>query len=136
MAVRVLDHTADTGIEATAPSREALVAETLRGMFSLQADLVPEVAERQIEMRIPAGTDEDTLVDALSVVLTRSEIEDLLFCDFQVDRDGDEIVVRAGGVPFGSIDEPSGPAIKAVTYHGLVVEERDDGWFARVYFDV
>jgi SHS2 domain-containing protein len=45
------------------------------------------------------------------------------------------IDVEAGGVPTPAV-QAEGPPIKAVTYHGLVVEERDGGWFARVYFDV
>jgi SHS2 domain-containing protein len=32
--------------------------------------------------------------------------------------------------------EPTGPPIKAVTYHAVVVEQREEDWLGRVYFDV
>ena len=39
---------------------------------------------------------------------------------------------------FGVVDDVKigGPAIKAVTYHQLLVERTPDGWRAQVFFDV
>ncbi|HEY4584735.1 MAG TPA: archease [Acidimicrobiia bacterium] len=137
MAHRVLAHTADTGIEATADSLASLIRELLLGMFGLEATIEPSAAQRWITLRVEAPTPEDLVVDTLSELLFHSEIEDLVFCDFRVEMDRDELAVsvEAGGVPVGAV-EPEGPPIKAVTFHDLVAEERDGGWYARVYFDV
>lgn len=137
MAHRVLAHTADTGIEATADSLASLIRELLLGMFGLEAAIEPSAAQRWITLRVEAPTPEDLVVDTLSELLFHSEIEDLVFCDFRVEMDRDELAVsvEAGGVPVGAV-EPEGPPIKAVTFHDLVAEERDGGWYARVYFDV
>lgn len=136
MGHRILSHTADTGIEATADSLAGLIEEMMRAMFGLLASLPPGAAEQWINFAVEATTAEDLLVDTLSELLYRSEVDDLVFCDFQVRLDeGLKIEVEAGGVPTPAV-EAEGPPFKAVTYHGLVVEERDGGWFARVYFDV
>jgi SHS2 domain-containing protein len=136
MSVRFLSHTADSGIEATAPTFGALLAELLGGMFGLIASVHPSEAARWVTAHVEAANLEDLVVDTLSELLYHSEVENLLFCTFEVEADPERGVVdvRAGGVPYETV-EASGPAIKAVTYHGLVVEERDE-WLARVYFDV
>lgn len=136
MAYRILSHTADTGIEATAGSLAGLIEEAMRAMFGLIAVLRPDAARTWVAFEVAAAAVDDLLIDTLSELLYRSEIEDLFFCDFRV-RLADEgrATVEAGGIPVSEV-EPEGPPIKAVTYHGLVVEERDGGWFARVYFDV
>ena len=137
MSYRVLSHTADTGIEATGDSLSSLVTELATGMFSLVATIEPSAAVRWTKVRVESATPEDLVVDTLSELVYLSEIEDLVFCAFRVDSSPDAlaITVEAGGVPVAAV-EPSGPPIKAVTYHRLVVEERGDGWYGRVYFDV
>jgi len=137
MSYRVLSHTADTGIEATGDSLSSLVTELATGMFSLVATIEPSAAVRWTKVRVESATPEDLVVDTLSELVYLSEIEDLVFCAFRVDSSPGAlaITVEAGGVPVGAV-EPSGPPIKAVTYHRLVVEEREDGWYGRVYFDV
>jgi SHS2 domain-containing protein len=137
MSYRVLSHTADTGIEATGDSLSSLVTELATGMFSLVATIEPSAAVRWAQVRVESATPEDLVVDTLSELVYLSEIEDLVFCAFRVDSSPGAlaITVEAGGVPVAAV-EPSGPPIKAVTYHRLVVEEREDGWYGRVYFDV
>jgi SHS2 domain-containing protein len=134
---RVLSHTADTGIEATGDSLASLIEELATGMFSLVAPIEPSAAERWTKVNVESPTLEDLVVDTLSELVYVSEIEDLIFCVFRVDMSagGRAVTMEAGGVPVAVV-EPSGPPIKAVTYHRLVVEEREDGWYGRVYFDV
>lgn len=136
MPYTILSHTADTGIEATADSRTGLIGELARGMFCLMAEPVPCIAERQTEIVVASGSPEDLVVDALSELLYEAESTDTLFCGFKVTSVGEgEISVKAWGSSFGKVDL-SGPPIKAVTYHDLVVTETDTGWRGRVYFDV
>lgn len=135
MAHRVLSHTADTGIEATAETLTALIEELAIGMFALMARAEPSSAERWITMRVEAGTVEDLVVDTLSELLYHSETKDLFFCDVRVEGDATAVEVEAGAAPSHTV-APIGPPIKAVTYHDLMVVERDDGWYGRVYFDV
>ncbi len=131
-----LSHTADTGLEATSSDLAGLIAELALGMFELMAPVDPCPADRQSTAEIAASTVEDLVVDCLSELLYLSEVEDTHFCRVEVEPTGDKAVtVRLWGVPTPSV-EPTGPPIKAVTYHQLEVARRDEGWFGRVYFDV
>jgi SHS2 domain-containing protein len=131
-----LSHTADTGLEATAPDLGRLIVEMATGMFELMATVDPCPDEWQHFATIEARSNEDLVVDCLSELLYMSEIEDTHFCRFEVSESGEsEVTVKMAGVPTSSI-ELTGPPIKAVTYHALEVTERDDGWYGRVYFDV
>lgn len=137
MSHRDLSHTADTGIEANADTLAGLIGELSEAMSEVIAPLEPERAERETEFQVAAETVEDLVVDALSELIYRMEADDLLFCAFSVEAsiDPPQARVTAKGVPMATV-EPWGPAIKAVTYHGLIVERRADGWYGRVYLDV
>jgi SHS2 domain-containing protein len=131
----VLSHTADTGIEARAGTLADLVAELARGMFALMAEPEPR-SDHQVELEVGAPTPEDLVVEILSELLYESEVEDLCFCEFDVEPKGDlRLKVTATGLPFPEV-ELIGAPIKAVTYHDVTVTEGEGGWFARVYFDV
>lgn len=134
---RVLAHTADTGLEATAGSLAGLIGELATGMFGLMASVEPGADERWIVVRVESPTVEDLAVETLALLLYHSEVEDLIFGTFEVEKEPDALAinVRAGGVPAAGV-ELVGPPIKAVTYHRLVIKERGDGWYGRVYFDV
>ncbi len=130
-----LPHTADTGIEATAPTFAALVEELATGMFELMAE-ADCATGRASELEISSESNEDLVVDTLSELLYLSETGDLHFCRFTVTGgDGHSVHVRAMGVPMRDV-EFSGPPIKAVTYHQLEVTESAHHWYGRVYFDV
>jgi SHS2 domain-containing protein len=137
MAHRVLDHTADTGIEATAGSPGELLAELLTGMFGLVADIGHLVPERVIHVRVEATTMEDLVVDTLAELLFVADSEDLVLGGFdaELDRRALTATVTAKAVPAQRVDI-DGPPLKGVTYHRLAVEEQDGGWCARVFFDV
>lgn len=136
MGYRVLPHTADTGIEATGHNLAELIEVLSRGMFELMARCDPSAHRHPLTLSVAAPTIEDLVVDILSELLFRSETQDLVFCDFRVTlQPGPAATVETGGIPIHDV-EPAGPPIKAVTYHDLVIEERERQWYGRVYFDV
>ncbi|HSJ83244.1 MAG TPA: archease [Acidimicrobiia bacterium] len=137
MTYRVLSHTADTGIEATGHTLAELIEVLSQGMFELMARCDPSADRRRLTLRVDAPTIEDLVVDILSELLFRSETEDLLFCQFRVTLEPGvpAATVETAGIPVHEV-EPTGPPIKAVTYHDLVVEQRESQWYGRVYFDV
>lgn len=132
----ILDHTADTGISAKAGSLTELIEIMAVGMFSLMATVSPCPNDRGVAFSVSASSSEDLLYECLSELLYLSEVEDTIFCAFQVRivKDG-AIEVTAVGVAADEI-ELRGPPIKAVTYHQIEVTESDDIWGGRIYFDV
>lgn len=136
LAYKVLSHTADTGVEATAPSLAGLIDELATAMFELIAHVTPCPQEVSVEVEVNAPTPEDLVLEVLSEFLYESEAQDLMLCGFETTMLAPTHArVTAGGVDILRI-EVTGPPIKAVTYHRLLVEEREDDWRARVYFDV
>ena len=131
-----LPHTADTGIEASAPTFIALVEELATGMFELMAMVDCPAAGATVTADVEASTNEDLVVDTLSELLYLFETEDLHLCRFEVTAPTEgSLHVRAVGVPVAGV-EPTGPPIKAVTYHQLEVSGTSEGWAGTVYFDV
>lgn len=107
----------------------------MRAMFQSMSEPAPIKPSRWVTDEVRGETGPDLVVDALSEALYVSEVEDLMLCDFQVRQDEEGLSLRLGGVPMAEA-EATGAAIKAVTYHGLTVEEGPDGWYGRVFFDV
>lgn len=136
MPYEVLSHTADTGVEATAPTCAELIDEIATGMFALMALVDPCPSTGEVEVEAAASTLEDLVVDILSELLYESETRDMILCGFVTELVGTTRArTRADGVRLSEV-EATGPAVKAVTYHDLMVEERAGQWFGRVYFDV
>jgi SHS2 domain-containing protein len=136
MPFRVIEHTADAGIEASAASLPGLVEALATGMFSLIADIEPCPSESRVVVGVESDTLEDLVVDILSELLWRSEVDRVVFCRFEASLPGpSRLEVIAYGVSSDTAGLTGAP-VKAVTYHDLEVREDDAGWHARVYFDV
>lgn len=136
MPYTVLAHTADTGIEASASTFEDLIVELALGMFSLLIELADVEPSTEIRIHIQASSTEDLVVDVLSELLYRFEVDEVVVGAVGVSMAGaNAVTVTAGSAPLAEV-ELTGPPIKAVTYHDLVVDEATDGWYGRVYFDV
>jgi len=134
---RVLSHTADTGIEATADSFETVVATAAIGMFELMYDLATMTPTVEIVASVALADDlTETMVDALSELLYLAEAGDLLCTEVAVSRsDETELHLVAAAASSAGV-ELRGAPVKAVTYHDVVVAEVEPGrWTARVYFD-
>jgi SHS2 domain-containing protein len=131
-----LEHTADTGLEASADSLPQLIEELALGMFELMAAIEGCPDDHTVEATVEATSTEDLVVDTLSELLYLSETEGVHFCRFEVAPGGKFAVeIQATGVATEDV-ELTGPPIKAVTYHQLQVAETEEGWSATVYFDV
>ncbi|MGH8935819.1 MAG: archease [Acidimicrobiia bacterium] len=131
-----LDHTADSGIIAYGADLPELFENAAFGLFDLMFDLSALHTGREQDVSVEAEGLEELLVAWLEELLFRAESEGLAFLAFSV-RELDEKSLRgvAKGVSSEGV-ELVGPPIKAVTYHDLQVTEVDEGWQARVIFDV
>lgn len=141
------DHTADVAVEATAPTLSGLFEALAEGFTAASCDAVPADGER-FEMRVTAESREALLFDYLDQLVYERDVRDVLPVDHEcvVDApgvndtadavpDSDAWAVRASarGVP---LDRVAAREIKAVTYSEMALEEREDGWYGYVVFDV
>lgn len=136
MPYEILHHTADTGIEAIAPSLEELISEMATGMFALMADPGDAETRGGFEIGVSSPTVADLVVDALADLLFRAEVDEIIPADIRVRSKGLNDVVITGRTVDLADAEVVGPPIKAVTYHRLKVVEIETGWVGRAYFDV
>jgi SHS2 domain-containing protein len=133
----LLEHTADIGLEAVAPTRAELFATMGAGFKALLYGASPAAERHRHEVRVAAGDCAELLVAWLNEILYLCEREDLVPARFEVTALSDTELVAA---IHGEVYDPKRHVVertaKAVTYHRLLVEERRDGWYARVYIDL
>lgn len=133
MPYEILPHTADIGVAASAPTIEALFSEAVRGLAAILLDDEPPAGEEGSTVRVEADDLALLLAGVLEEALYAYESRGELAVGAQLDV--------AGGVAHGRFlsvhgVQAAGPAIKAVTYHQLAVEQAPQGWRATVFFDV
>ena len=131
---RWVDHTAEVQLQVRAGSLAGLLAEAGRALGALL--LRGHAAEPSGEpktIEVSSVDREALLVDWLNEIIFRAEVERWVAVEFDV-LEASETHLKASvrGAP---VDEP--PAlVKAATFHGLTVEEREGGLQAEVIFDV
>jgi SHS2 domain-containing protein len=131
------DHTADLGLRVRAATLDALFTEAAATLFSVIVENLSAVAAvTRVEVELSESDRELLLFDWLRELLYRFDAEHLLFSRF-------EVKVRPGGltgVAWGEKLDPArhepGHEVKAITYHGLKVEQTDEGWLAEVIVDI
>jgi SHS2 domain-containing protein len=135
--IEFFEHTADLGLRARAANIEDLFAEAARALFSaVVEDLGTVVASQRVIIRVAGADKEFLLFDWLKALLYHFDAEHLLFSRF-------EVKVSAAGLDGAAWGEPMDPSrhemnheVKAITLHGLKVEQTTDGWLAEVIVDI
>jgi len=140
---RTVEHTADLAMELEAPSLEELFLAAAGGMVGV---LVGSEEGRRVEpstavsqrrtLELEAPDREALLVEWLRELLYLHTAEDLFYRGAEIQRLGDTRLVAqvsfAAQSGVGAVERE----LKGVTYHDLEVSRRDNGWYARVVFDL
>ncbi len=133
----ILEHTADAGIVAHGGSLTELFANAAAGMFALMAEPedVRPAEERRIE--VEARDREGLMVRWLTELLYHLDAEEMLFSRFEVEEVSE---TRLRARAFGERIDPERHrlhfGVKAVTRHLLEVGQEDEGYRARILFDI
>jgi SHS2 domain-containing protein len=137
MAYRVFDHTADLGVEVTAASPEELYAGAAMALFDQMVDPSTVRAGTSREIAVQGEDAADLLVNFLRDLLDAYNGDGFLVKACLV-REIDACGIRASlsGERFDPARHRIEQEIKAVTYHQASVERTEEGWKARVVFDV
>jgi len=134
---RLLAHTADIGLEATAATCEELfiaAAEGFKAMVFGDTPVQPAVAQR---IEVLADDLPALLVAWLNEILYLCETTGLVPERFRIEHlDERHLSATVMGETFDPTRHSVERMAKAVTYHKLTVEERVNGWYARVYIDL
>ena len=131
------EHTADLGLRVRAKSLENLLEEAGRGLFSIMVTNLEDIRCLQERAYRIEGTAVDYLLfDWLNELLYTFESDRLLLAEFNVELDANGLRATAGGEPMHLDRHRMEHEVKAITYHGLRVEEDADGWIAEVIVDI
>ncbi len=131
------EHTADLGLRVRAATLNELFAEGGRALFAALVEAPDGVAPAQ-EVRLEVAGDEldYLLFDWLKELLYRFDADHLLLCKFEVEVGPAGLKARAWGEPLDRARHELGHEVKAITYHGLRVEQEGGGWLAEVIVDI
>jgi SHS2 domain-containing protein len=131
------DHTADLGLRVRSADLDTLFAEAAAALFSAIAGDVDSVqATVRREVQLPADDKEFLLFDWLKALLYWFDTEHLLFGKFEVKLTEAGLTGTAWGDPLDPERHQLEHEVKAITYHGLRVEQTSDGWLAEVIVDI
>ncbi len=134
---RYVDHTADAAMIASGPSLAEAFASAGEGLAAFLCDPATVKPRVTMDIAVSAPELESLLVEWLSEINYRFEVDRFAFRRFEVRAIGDTVMTATGyGEPLDLSRHRVGEQVKAVTYHQLEIDRRKDGVSVRVVFDV
>ena len=127
-----IEHTADWEIQVWAPDFTTLFAVAAQGMYELSNTVLADSPRVMCDFEILFIDHESLLVDFLSELLFLGEDQGIAFDGYQFDLNDNSLKVHANGAPIKNQSKE----IKAVTYHGMKILEKDSRLEVRIVFDV
>ncbi|HCU34464.1 MAG TPA: hypothetical protein DGT21_03170, partial [Armatimonadetes bacterium] len=133
---RAIDHTADRAIEVWAPDLGSLITQAARGLIATvldEHDLQPTLRQ---EIAASADEPEVLIHDMLTEMLYLIEDDELMPVAVELLRcDGAEAALTVDLVPLADALPYVSGLIKAVTYHGLEIQQTESGLRTMIVFD-
>lgn len=132
-----INHIADLGIKVRGKNLPDLFANAAYAMFDILLEIEKVNPQKEVKITIPGQEKEDILVDWLRELLLKFNSERWAFKEFNVcrlDESGLEALVR--GEKLNLSHHTLKTELKAVTYHGLVIQKRKNLWEAQIIFDI
>jgi SHS2 domain-containing protein len=127
-----IEHTADWEIKVWAPDLQSLLKSAAKGMYQLSNTVLAEGPRVVRDFEICFDDQESLLVDFLSELLFLGEQQRVAFDDYLFEFLDQVIKVQVCGAP---IDQQA-KEIKAVTYHGMKILEKEGSLEVNIVFDV
>ncbi len=133
----LFDHTADLGLRIRTADLNTLFAEAGECLLASMVDDPKSVLAVESQTVAVAGTDREYLLfDWLRELLTRSDEARMLWCRFDVTVTPAGLTAAIWGEPFDPLRHLLSREVKAITYHGLLLEESAGGFLAEVIVDI
>jgi SHS2 domain-containing protein len=143
---RIIEHTADTGLEAFGKTLPEAFVNAAKGMFSILVSKVHShendfknnsCAEKSFSIEVFADSKEELLVGWLNKLLYLWDAEQVVFYDFEILKlDNFSLFANAKGELLNPQKHKVKTYIKAATYYQTLIREKGDKVLVRVFFDV
>ena len=133
----IIEHTADIGLRCNAPTLARLFECAARSMFTLIASLEDVKCAQPVPISLEAPNLEELFVNWLEELLYIWESKRILLSRFTVKEIQDHCLeAEVAGETYDPGRHELHSEIKAATYHGLRIEQKQDLWEVRVIFDL
>lgn len=134
---KVIEHTADIGIQAYGATLREAFKNVAQGMFDLITDLEKIEANKSFQLELQADSYEDLLVAWLNRLLYIYEVEKVILNQYQIkEMSAYSLKATVCGELIDLNKHILKTHIKAATYHQLQVEPGDEICRLQVIFDV
>jgi len=131
------EHGADIGVRGRGRTPEEAFANGARALFSLMVENFENVRpEHSVPVEVSAETPEELFVMWLNRLITVSDLEGMVFRDFEVHISGESLTARALGEPLDPERHRLGVEVKGATFTLARVEKEGDLWIAQCVVDV
>ena len=131
------EHTADLGLRIRAADLNTLFAEAAQALFAALVENLDAVEPvRRLDVALAGDDREYLLFDWLKELLYHFDAEHLLLSRFEVEVGADGLRGSAWGEPLDRSRHELAHEVKAITYHGLRVEQDANSWLAEVIVDI
>ncbi|MFH1655097.1 MAG: archease [Candidatus Omnitrophota bacterium] len=134
----LIEHTADVGIRVSGNDLKEVFIKAASAMFDIIAkpcSVCCKLKFKNIQIKENAEDEEQLLVEWLNELLSLSEIKELIFCKFKIEKlTQNQLEAVVSGYPRENYKIKT--EIKAATYHELKIEKNDSGYQAQLIFDV
>jgi SHS2 domain-containing protein len=133
----IVEHTADVGFRAWAEDVAQLFEHSALALMSIAAEPGTITGHGQYVVTVSGHDYESLLVNWLGEVLYLFDSAHFAAREFAVEEITPEMLrARLVGDPRDPARHPWKVIVKAITYHGIEVAERNGRWEARVFVDV
>jgi SHS2 domain-containing protein len=137
MTYELIDHTADIGIRVTEPTLKVLFETSAHAMFEQITDTSKLSGTHSKEIHVKGIDRSDLLINWLRELLWFWTIDNCLVREITINSiNNDHLSATISYDEFDPEKHEILKDIKAVTYHGVSVDQADAGWQATIIFDV
>ncbi len=131
------EHTADLGLRIRAETLKGLFEEAGLALFSVIVVDPKTIRPKQsFSFEIQGTNKDELLLDWLCELLFTFSNKHVVLGRFDVDISDTGLKAAAWGETYNPDAHQIGEEVKAITYHGLKVEELEHHWIAEVIIDL
>lgn len=137
--VSTFDHTADVGMTVRARDLDDLFCTAAEGLFDYVVTNRTEIRETFSEnIALQADSPADLLIAWLNELIFRSETQHRLYRSFdvKVNGDGTSLTAEIRGEPIDRDRHVLDHEVKAVTQHGMKVQQEGNEWISTIILDI
>jgi SHS2 domain-containing protein len=134
---RLLEHTADMGIEARAESCPKVLEEMASGLMMILFGDSPVSASIVTKIHLREENSVELMVAWLNEILYWCEQNNFVSATTRIDAlEEGELWATLSGEPFDQKRHHVERQVKAITYYQACLEETSGAWHAKVYVDL